>query len=84
MTKHTSVTGRTPSLLSWLLLAPGRREASRSKLATTSDDNTAQIYAFAPLQLLLLVRSRITRDLTPDECRRYLASEVCPPLPDVA
>jgi WD40 repeat protein len=55
-----------------------------SKLATTSDDNTAQIYAFAPLQLLLLVRSRITRDLTPDECRRYLASEVCPPLPDVA
>jgi WD40 repeat protein len=54
-----------------------------SKLATASDDNTAQINAFAPLQLLRLVRSRITRDLTPDECGRYLNTEDCPPVPDV-
>ena len=54
-----------------------------TKLATASADNTAQIYAFDRRQLLRLVRSRITRDLTPDECRRYLDTEGCPPLPDV-
>ena len=52
-----------------------------AKLATASDDGTAQIYAVAPVQLLRLVRSRITRDLTADECRRYLNTERCPPLP---
>ena len=54
-----------------------------SKLATASADHTAQIYAIAPVQLLRLVRSRITRALTADECRRYLNTERCPPLPDV-
>ena len=54
-----------------------------SKLATASGDNTAQIYAIAPVQLLRLVRSRITRDLTAEECRLYLNAERCPPLPDV-
>jgi len=54
-----------------------------SKLATASDDNTARIHAFTPLQLLRLVRSRITRDLTPGECGCYLDTEDCPPLPDV-
>jgi WD40 repeat protein len=54
-----------------------------SKLATASADSTAQVYAIAPVQLLRLVRSRITRALTADECRRYLNTERCPPLPDV-
>jgi WD40 repeat protein len=54
-----------------------------SKLATSSLDGTVQVYAIDPVLLLRLVRSRITRDLTPDECRRYLNTDHCPPLPRV-
>jgi len=32
-------------------------------------------------ELLKLVRSRITRTLTPQECQQYLHSEHCPPAP---
>jgi WD40 repeat protein len=54
-----------------------------SKLATASNDETVQVDAIDPVLLLRLVRSRITRDLTPDECRRYLNTDHCPPLPHV-
>jgi WD40 repeat protein len=53
------------------------------KLATAGNDQTAQVYAIDASLLLRLVRSRITRDLTPDECRRYLNTDRCPPLPSV-
>src|ERR1019366_2698200 len=49
-----------------------------SKLATASADHTAQIYAIAPVGVVGLVRSRITRDLTAEECRLYLNAERCP------
>jgi hypothetical protein len=31
--------------------------------------------------LLKFARSRVTRDLTPDECQRYFQAKTCPPLP---
>lgn len=51
------------------------------RLATGSDDGTVQVYAMDINDLLKLARSRVTRDLTPDECKRYFQSEKCPPLP---
>ncbi|MBZ5521602.1 MAG: hypothetical protein LAP21_05020 [Acidobacteriia bacterium] len=53
------------------------------RLASAGDDKIVQIYAIDQVELLRLVRSRITRDLTSDECRRYLNADRCPPLPDV-
>jgi WD40 repeat protein len=51
------------------------------RLATASHDGTVQVYAIDIRELLNLARSRVTRDLTPDECKRYFQSEKCPPLP---
>jgi WD40 repeat protein len=51
------------------------------RLATASVDGTVQVYAMDIHDLLELARSRVTRDLTPDECKRYFQSEKCPPLP---
>jgi WD40 repeat protein len=53
------------------------------KLASAGADDIAQVYAIDRAQLLRLVRSRITRDPTRDECRRYLSTDICPPLPEV-
>jgi WD40 repeat protein len=54
-----------------------------NRLATAGVDQKVQVYAIGRVQLLRLVRSRITRDLTPDECRLYLNTDHCPPLPSV-
>jgi WD40 repeat protein len=51
------------------------------RLATASEDGTVQVYAIDIHELLKLARSRVTRDLTPEECKRYFQSETCPPLP---
>ena len=50
------------------------------RLATTTkgQDGSVQIYAVDIHDLLKLARSRITRGLTPDECKRYFQSEKCP------
>jgi WD40 repeat protein len=40
------------------------------RLATASADGNVQIYAMDIHDLLKLARSRVTRDLTPDECKR--------------
>lgn len=53
------------------------------RLASAGADNIAQVYAINPAVLLRLARSRITRDLTSDECRRYLNTDRCPALPAV-
>jgi WD40 repeat protein len=50
------------------------------RLASAGADAIAQVYAIDPTALLHLARSRITRDLTPDECRRYLNTDRCPAL----
>jgi WD40 repeat protein len=51
------------------------------RLATASSDRTVQVYAIDIHELLDLARSRVTRDLTPEECKRYFQTEKCPPLP---
>ncbi len=53
------------------------------RLASVGEDGIVQIYTLDPMELLRLVRSRITRDLAPDECRRYLNLDNCPPVPIV-
>ena len=51
------------------------------RLASSGEDGIVQIYAMDIHDLLNLARSRVTRDLTPDECLRYFQSKSCPPLP---
>jgi WD40 repeat protein len=57
--------------------------ADGGRLASAGADAIAQVYAISPAALLHLARSRITRDLNNDECRRYLNTEHCPTLPIV-
>jgi WD40 repeat protein len=47
------------------------------RLATTSDDGTARLYVMDVNELIKLARSRVTRSLTPQECRQYLHKEHC-------
>jgi sugar lactone lactonase YvrE len=51
------------------------------RLATASEDHTVQIYAMDIRELLDLARSRVTRNLDADECKRYFQSVTCPPMP---
>ncbi len=51
------------------------------RLATASADATVQVYDVDVHDLLTLARSRVTRDLTPDECEQYFGSSTCPNLP---
>jgi WD40 repeat protein len=53
------------------------------QLASAGADGIGQVYAIDHTQLLHLVRSRITRSLTPEECRQFLNQGKCPALPDV-
>ncbi len=50
------------------------------RVATAGFDGTGQIYALEIQALLDLARTRVTRDFTPDECKRYFQSQACPPL----
>ena len=51
------------------------------RLATGSSDKTVQVYAVDLRDLLALARSRVTRDLTAEECKQYFDSSTCPRLP---
>jgi WD40 repeat protein len=46
-------------------------------------EGVVQIYVIDETLLLQLVRSRITRVLTPLECHHYLNGDECPPLPSI-
>jgi hypothetical protein len=52
-------------------------------LASAGDDSIVQIYAIHEVELLHLVRSRITRDLTANECKLYLNLAQCPAMPNL-
>jgi WD40 repeat protein len=52
-------------------------------LASAGADGITQIYAIDRIELLRLVRARITRSLTPEECQRYMNGSRCPALPTV-
>jgi WD40 repeat protein len=51
------------------------------RLASASRDRLVQIYAMDIDLLIHLARSRVTRNLTLDECRRYLHLDAVPPIP---
>ena len=51
------------------------------RLATASNDKAVQVYAVDLQDLLTLARSRVTRGLTPNECKQYFDSGTCPKLP---
>jgi WD40 repeat protein len=50
-------------------------------LAAACNDGTVQLFELDVHKLLKLARSRVTRNLTTEECQRYFQSETCPPLP---
>jgi WD40 repeat protein/DNA-binding SARP family transcriptional activator len=50
-------------------------------LATAGTDGTARIYTLRIEDLVEVARSRVTRTLTTEECRKYLHLEQCPSAP---
>ena len=51
------------------------------RLATAGDDGIVQVYAMDVDLLMSLARSRVTRNLTLEECRKYLHLDEVPPVP---
>ena len=51
------------------------------RLASAGDDSVVQVYAIDLDLLMSLARSRVTRNLTLEECRSYLHLDEVPPLP---
>jgi WD40 repeat protein len=47
-------------------------------LVSSGNDGTIRVYLAEVDDLVDLARSRVTRTLTPDECRRFLHEEACP------
>ncbi len=52
-----------------------------NRLATAGEDGIVQVYAMDINDLMALARSRVTRNLTPAECEKYLHVDKCPPIP---
>ena len=52
-----------------------------SQLAVGSRDGTDRIYLLNIEDLIALAKSRLTRQLTPEECQQFLHMEQCPPEP---
>jgi WD40 repeat protein len=51
------------------------------RLASSSYDRTARVYILNLPDLFALAKTRITRQLTPTECKDYFQTETCPALP---
>ena len=49
------------------------------RLAASSADGFVRVYALPLDDLVAIAKSRVTRALTTDECRKYLHTETCPP-----
>ena len=49
-----------------------------TRLVTASRDGTARVYAFRVEELIALAKSRLTRELTTEECQKYLHVDACP------
>lgn len=52
-----------------------------SWLATAGQDGISRVYLLNLEELVKLARSRLTRQLTTEECHKYLHAEVCPSEP---
>jgi WD40 repeat protein len=48
------------------------------RLAASSADGTVRIYALPLDDIIAIAKSRVTRALTTDECRKYLHVDKCP------
>jgi WD40 repeat protein len=70
-----TLTGHTAAINGLDFSPEGRR------LATASADQTVRVHALIPTDLIALARTRVTRALTTEECRKYLHVRNCPPLP---
>ena len=51
------------------------------RLLSAGADGIIQVYAMDIDLLMSLARSRVTRNLTPEECRKYLHRDDVPPIP---
>ena len=70
-----TLNGFTDSVWSMAWSQDGKR------LATVGWDGTVKVYAIDIHDLLNLARSRVTRDLTSEECQRYFQAKICPARP---
>ena len=70
-----TLNGFTDSVWSMAWSPDGKR------LATVGWDGTVKVYAIDIHDLLNLARSRVTRDLTSEECQRYFQAKICPARP---
>jgi WD40 repeat protein len=70
-----SLSGRSNTVLSVAWGRDGKR------LATAGKDGITQVYAMDIDILMALARQRVTRNLTTDECKKYLHVDTCPPIP---
>ncbi len=48
-------------------------------LATVGQDKTLRLYSMEIEDMMSLVRKALKRSLTPEECKKYLHTEICPP-----
>jgi WD40 repeat protein len=51
------------------------------RLATAGEDGTSRVYALPIEDLMAIAKSRVTRRLTTEECKRFLHMEECPSSP---
>jgi WD40 repeat protein len=49
-----------------------------NRLISASQDGTVRVYTLLTEELVELARDRVTRDLTAEECQRYLHMDSCP------
>jgi len=54
------------------------RPPNGAHLAVASGDGMVRVYVLPMEDLMALARSRVTRSLTPEKCRKYLHVEPCP------
>jgi WD40 repeat protein len=69
-----TLTGHTDGLRGVSFSPDGKR------LATASADGTVRVHLLDVEELKALARSRVTRSLRPEECKKYLHVDQCPPL----
>jgi len=55
--------------------------ADGKRLLSGGDDGIIQVYAMDVDLLLSLASTRVTRNLTPEECQKYLHLDEVPPIP---
>jgi WD40 repeat protein len=51
------------------------------RLAVAGEDGIIQVYAMDINDLVALARRSVTRNLTTDDCKKYLHVDECPPIP---